>query len=65
LALDGGGIRGIVPALILAEIERKTGKPICKLFDVIAGTSTGGILGMALTKPRAGLAHYPDYSAQD
>ena len=53
LSIDGGGIRGIIPAMVLAELERKTGRPICKLFDLIAGTSTGGILALALTKPDA------------
>ncbi|MCW5317122.1 patatin [Nostoc sp. KVJ3] len=52
LAIDGGGIRGIIPALILAEIERRTQKPIFSLFDLISGTSTGGILALGLTKPR-------------
>ncbi|MYB94696.1 patatin [Candidatus Poribacteria bacterium] len=52
LSIDGGGIRGIIPAMILAEIEEMTGKPIWKLFDLIAGTSTGGIIALALTKPR-------------
>jgi patatin-like phospholipase/acyl hydrolase len=53
LSIDGGGIRGIVPALVLAEIERRTGKPAADLFDLIAGTSTGGILACALAKPDA------------
>ncbi|MCC5634814.1 patatin-like phospholipase family protein [Nostoc sp. CHAB 5844] len=52
LAIDGGGIRGIIPALLLAEIERRTQKPIYSLFDLIAGTSSGGILALGLTKPR-------------
>lgn len=51
LSIDGGGIKGIVPAMILAEIEERTQKPICYLFDLIAGTSTGGILTLGLTKP--------------
>jgi patatin-like phospholipase/acyl hydrolase len=51
LSIDGGGIKGIVPAMILAEIERRTGKQIHQLFDLIAGTSTGGILSLGLTKP--------------
>ncbi len=51
LAIDGGGIRGIIPAVILAEIEARTERPIAKLFDVIVGTSTGAILAMALTSP--------------
>jgi len=49
LAIDGGGIRGIVPALILAEVERRAGAPIASLFDLVVGTSTGGILAVALT----------------
>src|SRR2546422_5276580 len=53
LSIDGGGIRGIIPAMVLAELERRTGRPICKLFDLIAGTSTGGVLALALTKPDA------------
>lgn len=65
LSLDGGGIRGIVPALLLEEIEKRTGKPISKLFDVIAGTSTGGILGLALTKPKAEQPTQPQYTASD
>lgn len=52
LAIDGGGIRGIIPAMVLAEIEKRTQKPIFELFDVIAGTSSGGILALGLTKPR-------------
>ncbi|WP_193197351.1 patatin-like phospholipase family protein [Nostoc sp. MG11] len=55
LSIDGGGIRGIIPALILAEIEKRTQKPISSLFDLIAGTSTGGILALGLTKPHLDL----------
>lgn len=54
LAIDGGGIRGIIPAMVLAEIEKRTQKPIFNLFDVIAGTSSGGILALGLTKPKSG-----------
>lgn len=49
LSIDGGGIRGIIPALVLAEIEKRTAQPICRLFDLIAGTSTGSILALGLT----------------
>jgi len=52
LAIDGGGIRGILPATVLAEIEERTGKPVHRLFDVIAGTSTGGLIALGLTRPR-------------
>ena len=51
LALDGGGIRGIIPGRILQEIETRTGRPIADLFDLVAGTSTGGILTLGLTAP--------------
>jgi predicted acylesterase/phospholipase RssA len=51
LAIDGGGVRGIIPISILAAIEERTKKPIAELFDLIAGTSTGGILALGLTKP--------------
>lgn len=50
LSIDGGGIKGIVPATFLAALERISGKPIYKYFDLVVGTSTGGIvaLGIAL-----------------
>ena len=62
LSIDGGGIRGIIPAIILAEIEERTGKRIAEMFDLIAGTSTGGILALGLTKPRED--GKPQYSAE-
>jgi patatin-like phospholipase/acyl hydrolase len=51
LAIDGGGIRGLIPALVLAELERRAGRRVFELFDLIAGTSTGGILACALCAP--------------
>lgn len=51
LSIDGGGIRGLIPALVLAEIERRTGRRAHELFDLIAGTSTGGIIAAALARP--------------
>lgn len=54
LSIDGGGIRGILPAGILAEIEKRTAQPASALFDLMAGTSTGGILVLGLTKPKLG-----------
>ncbi|MEH1937187.1 MAG: patatin-like phospholipase family protein [Nostoc sp.] len=70
LAIDGGGIRGIIPALILAEIEKRTQKQIFSLFDLISGTSSGGILALGLTKPRLDLEAteslpVAQYSAED
>src|SRR4051794_32536675 len=52
LAIDGGGIRGLIPALVLAEIEQRTGRPISSLFDLVAGTSTGAIIACAVTRPQ-------------
>jgi patatin-like phospholipase/acyl hydrolase len=63
LSIDGGGIRGIIPGLILAEIEKRTNKRIYELFDLIAGTSTGGILTLGLTKPDD--TRHAAYTAQD
>ncbi|WP_458130980.1 CBASS cGAMP-activated phospholipase [Pseudomonas sp. R3-41] len=48
LALSGGGYRGLYTATILAEIEREIGGPIARHFDLIAGTSIGGILALAI-----------------
>ena len=48
LFLDGGGIRGLVLVDVLIQLERLTGKPVVKMFDWIVGTSTGGILALAL-----------------
>ena len=42
LSIDGGGIRGLIPALVLADIESRTGRAVAQCFDLIAGTSTGG-----------------------
>lgn len=50
LALDGGGIRGILSARLLQEIEQRTGKPAAQLFHLIAGTSIGGITACGLLK---------------
>jgi patatin-like phospholipase/acyl hydrolase len=51
LSIDGGGIRGIIPATVLADLELRAGQPVAELFDLIVGTSTGGILALALTAP--------------
>ena len=63
LSIDGGGIRGIIPAVVLAHLENLTRKPISELFDLVVGTSTGGILACALT--RAGALRRPLYTAHD
>jgi len=63
LSIDGGGIRGLIPALVLAELERRTGRAVSDCFDLIAGTSTGGILALGLAAP--GQGGRPRYAAQD
>ncbi|HLB46885.1 MAG TPA: patatin-like phospholipase family protein, partial [Anaerolineales bacterium] len=51
LSIDGGGIRGVIPAMVMAEIEKRTQRPIAELFNLVAGTSTGGILALGAVKP--------------
>jgi patatin-like phospholipase/acyl hydrolase len=63
LSIDGGGIRGIIPAVMMMELEKRAGQPISQMFDLIAGTSTGGILALGLTKP--GPDGKPQYKAED
>ena len=54
LSIDGGGIRGIIPAMVIAHIEKRMGKPAHELFDLMVGTSTGGILALGLAHPGPG-----------
>jgi uncharacterized protein len=48
LAMSGGGYRGLYTAKVLADLESDIGQPIARYFDLIAGTSVGGILALAL-----------------
>ena len=63
LSLDGGGIRGVIPAVVLSELESRLPQSIGETFDLIAGTSTGGILALGLTKP--GADDKPQFSAEE
>lgn len=69
LSIDGGGIRGIVPATILSflesELQKLDGKDarLADYFDVIAGTSTGGLLTAMLTSPNE--KNRPMFAAED
>ncbi len=63
LSLDGGGLRGIVPVLILEEIEKRSGKRIIDLFDLISGTSTGGLIACGVTVSDDGIN--PVYTLQE
>ncbi|MGE8430916.1 MAG: patatin-like phospholipase family protein [Sphingobacterium sp.] len=72
LALDGGGIRGIIPAMVLVALEEKLQKQtmdpnarIASYFDFIAGTSSGGILTSILLYPEEGNPAHPKFSARD
>jgi uncharacterized protein len=61
LAIDGGGIRGVIPATILTKLEEALGGgPLGRHFHMLAGTSTGGILaaGLALETPAAKLQDF-------
>ena len=62
LSIDGGGIKGVVPAAFLAQLEETLGESITHFFDLIAGTSTGGILAVGLAHTTDG--KNPTYSAQ-
>ena len=53
LSIDGGGLRGVIPLRVLMELERLTGRGAATLFDVVAGTSTGGVVALGLCRPDA------------
>ncbi len=53
LSIDGGGVRGILPAAMLATLEDRSGHSTADLFDMAVGTSTGGILTLGLFAPNA------------
>ncbi|KAA8531729.1 hypothetical protein F0562_006554 [Nyssa sinensis] len=69
LSIDGGGIRGIIPGVVLAFLESKLQEidgpeaRIASYFDVIAGTSTGGLITTMLTAPDK--SNRPMYAAKD
>src|SRR5258708_11832077 len=60
LAIDGGGIRRIIPAVILTEIQKRLNIDLFKVFELIAGTSTGGIIALGIgTKCKGGGPYSP------
>lgn len=65
LSIDGGGIRGIIPGTILEEIEKDFNIRIADYFDLIAGTSTGGILACAYLCPSAEDHTRPKFTAKE
>src|SRR5687767_5449206 len=62
LSIDGGGIRGIIPASVLVAFESTLELPVSQLFDLIVGTSTGGNISLALTYSTDGKS--PAFTAQ-
>ncbi|VAI39977.1 unnamed protein product [Triticum turgidum subsp. durum] len=71
LSIDGGGVRGIIPATVLAFLEKELQKldgpdaRIADYFDVVAGTSTGGLLTVMLAAPDKDGLPKLKYSAKD
>lgn len=60
----GGGIRGLVPAHLMAAIEERTGLPMAHMIDLFTGPSTGAILNAALTRPHRRRPTEPQYKAR-
>lgn len=61
LSIDGGGIRGIIPAILLHALLERVGKQSHETFDLIAGTSTGGIITVGIgTACHEGKPYTPD-----
>jgi hypothetical protein len=60
LSIDGGGIRGLIPALVVEELERRLSEAageksqLSDYFHLLAGTSTGGLIALGLTAPDGG-----------
>ncbi|KAG2373421.1 hypothetical protein C9374_012160 [Naegleria lovaniensis] len=50
LTMDGGGMKGLILIEILTVIEERVGKKICDIFDIVAGTSTGGICALLINR---------------
>ncbi len=59
LSIDGGGIRGLIPLRLLESLASRLGQrgvtvPMHRIFDLMAGTSTGGLIAAGLSAPRPG-----------
>jgi hypothetical protein len=64
LEIDGGAMRGIMPATVLKKIEEETRQPIADLFHVVGGTSVGCLLSCGLTIPSETNKSKPRWSAK-
>lgn len=51
LTIEGGGVRGVIPTRLLIALESLSGRSMVDLFDVMVGTSTGGMLALGLATP--------------
>ena len=65
LSIDGGGVRGIIPARILAEIELRTKRNVSDIFKMFGGTSTGSIVTSGLNIPDGSIDKKPKFSGLD
>ncbi|OVA08778.1 Patatin/Phospholipase A2-related [Macleaya cordata] len=69
LSIDGGGVRGLIPGTILAFLEAELQKldgenaRLADYFDVVAGTSTGGLITLMISTPNS--SNRPLYAAKD
>lgn len=54
LVISGGGLKGIIPAIVVNHIEQVEGKPCSAIYDLICGTSTGSVIGGALSSSVSG-----------
>jgi hypothetical protein len=64
LVIEGGGAQGLYALRVLDYLEKKTGKPICELYDVMGGTSIGSLLISALSVPQSDNPKKPRFSAE-
>ena len=53
LSIDGGGMKGYVPCSVLVELEKRMGKPCYEVFDMVSGTSIGGILACLISSGKS------------
>ncbi|CAF1041075.1 unnamed protein product [Didymodactylos carnosus] len=65
LSIDGGGFRGLIPAIWLREIEKRTNRSISDIFQMMAGTSTGAIIACGLSVHNNLRLPQPAYEAKD
>src|SRR5262245_12809229 len=71
LCVDGGGIRGLIPALVIAELERRLQAEagpqarVADYFQMFAGTSTGGLVALSVTAPDPERPERPAVSGEE